>query len=135
MTNEHKLIFETEIAIPFTCAEATGILKGTVLQLTDPMTAIKASGSADIGAGILAEEKIAGNGHDKASVYRRGIFRGIASGSITVGDPLCIAGIGGLNYLYKAATNAENIFGIALETASDEETFFYELNPTGSVLT
>lgn len=58
MAHEAILKFETELPIPFTVANGTGIEKGAVLKLTDPMTAIITSGDEDQIAGIAAEEKI-----------------------------------------------------------------------------
>lgn len=128
MTNETTLIFETTIPIPFTVANATGIEKGTILKMTDPMTAVAASVDGDIVAGIASEEKIASDGLTKLGVYRRGIFKGIISGSVTVGDPLCIAT--GANLIYTASVNAEQILGTALETGTNGESILFELNPT-----
>ena len=44
MANEAQLYFETAQAIPFTVADGTGIEKGALLKLEDPMTAIIHSG-------------------------------------------------------------------------------------------
>ena len=80
MANEATLWMEYSPPIPFTCTNATGIEKGTVLQLTDPMTASAADGTlGDPVAGICASEKIASDGTTKVSVYRSGIFKMTAS--------------------------------------------------------
>lgn len=131
MADEAVLIFETEKPIPFTVANATGIEKGSLLKLTDPMTAIITSADTDCIAGIAAEEKIASDGRTKLAVYRGGIFRLKASGSITVGDPVASAASDGVNRVYTAAVNQENLVGTALETATDQETLLVELNPRG----
>lgn len=128
MANEATLIFETELPIPMTCANATGIEKGTPLKLTDPMTAIINSGAGDECAGIAAAEKIASDGQTKIPVYRRGIFKGLAGGAINVGDPITIHSV--VNEFVAAGVNEENIWGVALETAADTDTFLFELNPT-----
>ena len=128
MANEATLIVETDVPVMMTCANGTGIEKGTLLTLSDPNTAAAASADGAPVAGIAAEEKIASDGKTKIAVYRGGQFKVKASGSITAGDPLAIALT---NYVYKAATNEEDIFGTALETASDEETFLAELKPFG----
>lgn len=52
MANEATLWMETELPIPFTVAEATGIEKGTVCKMTDPMTAAAATADNDVFAGI-----------------------------------------------------------------------------------
>lgn len=130
MANEHTLVFETAIPIPFTCADAYGIEKGAVLTMQDPMSVSGATTTNGVVGGVATEEKIASDGKVKIGVYRGGIFKATASGSITVGDPLVIAGPTANNLLQTAATNDEHIFGYALETAANAETFLYELKPT-----
>lgn len=131
MTNECVLVVETELPIPFTCADGTGIAKGTVLKLADPATVSAASGLNDLVGGIAGSEKIASDGMVRVDVYRGGIFRGKASGSIVVGDSLGTTI--GLNYLVKnnntANLSGSKVLGTALESASDEETFLFELRP------
>lgn len=133
MADEAVLLFETGEPIPFTVADGTGIEKGTILQLTDLMTASAADGTTgDPVAGIAKNEKIASDGNVKLAVYRQGIFKLTASGSISAGDPLCTAdGAAAPNRVEKAATNEEDLLGTALETATDGETFKAELKPFG----
>jgi hypothetical protein len=137
MTNEAVLYFETAPAIPMTCSNTTGIERGTILKLADPLTvSICSTATAEIVAGIAAEEKIASDGHTKVGVYRHGVFKVIASGSITAGDALGTVGDGSNNYVYSLnglqsssiAFSGSRVLGIALETAADEETFLMELN-------
>lgn len=127
MANEAVLIYETHLPIPMTVANATGIEKGTVLKLADPLTASAQTALNDIVAGICATEKIASDGLTKTAVYRGGIFKMTASGSITVGDPVVTATA---NKVVTSAVNEENVLGIALETATDGETLLVELRPT-----
>jgi hypothetical protein len=136
MADEHVLIYETEAAIPFTCADAVGIEKGTLLYMFDPATVSGALTTKSVVGGVAKTEKIASDGKTKISVYRGGIFRAKASGSITCGDPLEIAGGTGTcnNLLQTAAINTESIVGISLETAANGETFRYELRPTAMQL-
>jgi hypothetical protein len=129
MANETTLIFEIALPIPYTCADNTGIEKGAILKLSDPMTASLASGAGSIVAGIAAEEKIANDGKTKIAVYTKGIFKGLAGGAITVGDALISDTTGATNEILTAGVNAENILGRALETAADTDTFLFELNP------
>src|SRR3972149_3419150 len=129
MANEAVLIFETEAPIPFTVANATGIEKGALLAMTDPMTAILVSADGtEALAGIAAEEKIASDGKTKIGVYRRGIFKILAGGAVTVGESVISNGATLANEVITAAVNSENIVGIALETVADTETFLVELN-------
>lgn len=130
MASETVLIVETEPPIMFTCAEATGIEKGAILKLTDPMTASLADGDDDVIAGIAAEEKIASDGKTKIAVYRRGIFKGLAGGAITIGCALgTYATTGATNELHALGAAGDNMLGTALEAAADTNTFLFELNP------
>ena len=133
MANEAVLIHETEIPIPFTVSNTVGIEKGTILMLSDPMTAAASTGSGDIIAGIAAEEKIASDGKTKLGVYRRGIFKVKASGTaIAVGDAVKTANTGAaalnLVSLIGASTSGARVLGHALETAASAETFLIELD-------
>lgn len=131
MANEHTLIFETSTPIPFTVADGTGIEKGALLKITDPMTAIIVSGAVDSIAGVAAGEKIANDGVTKIPVYRHGIFKATLSGSCVVGDalvndvvPNMVKTASGLTELQLSGSK---ILGIALETGSTGETILYEL--------
>ena len=129
MTNEAVLMIETDLPISMTCAEDAGIEKGTLLKIADPYT-VSASGSdEDFIGGIAAEEKISGDGKTKIAVYRRGIFRITASGSITCGDTVASAGAVNKVKASDATCVSSKTAGIALETAADTETFLFELNP------
>lgn len=132
MANEHVLMIETEPPIPFTVAEGTGIEKGAMCTLSDPFTAATTAGADAIPAGIAAEEKIASDGRNSMGVYRGGIFRGLAGEAINVGDPLTSHTVA--NELIVADINDEQVWGIALETAADTDTFLYELKPTAAQL-
>ncbi len=112
-----------------TVSESVGIEKGSMMTLSDPFTVAATGANADaICGGILKSEKIASDGEVRAPVYRGGIFRGLAGENITVGDPLTSHSVA--NELIVADINDENVWGIALETATDTDTFLYELRPT-----
>ena len=133
MANEAILMIETELPIPMTVSNTVGIEKGALLTLSDPLTAAKATAAGAMVAGIASDEKIANDGMIKNGVYRRGIFKVLASGTINVGEPVGFdGGQGGNNYVYSvnevAALSGARVAGIALETAADEETFLMELN-------
>ena len=130
MANETVLMIETELPIQFTVADGVGIEKGAILTMSDPMTAATCTTDEAVIAGIAAEEKIASDGNTKLAVYRRGVFRVLAGGAITVGDALITnAASGASNEVVTAGVNAEDILGIALETAADTNTFLMELGP------
>lgn len=127
MANEHVLVYETDVALPMTVANATAVEKGVCLALSDPFTAAQAV-EDDIVAGILKVEKIASSGVTSKAVYRGGIFKATASGAITVGQALAFSG----SNLLKAATASNvhsQIVGLSLETVAHGETFLYELRP------
>ena len=131
MANEAVLMVETQLPVQFTVADGTGIEKGSILKMTDPMTAALSDGDGDIIAGIAAEEKIANDGNTKLAVYRGGIFKALAGAAITVGDALDThSATGGSNEVAPAPVNGEHVLGIALETASDTHTLLMELRPT-----
>jgi len=132
MVNEAVLVYELELPIAFTCANGTGIEKGTLLTLSDPHTAAGTTTKEAIIAGIAAQEKIASDGKTKIAVYQRGFFKMTASGSIGVGDALISsAGSGGAvqNLVEAAGVDAEDIVGISEEAATTGQTFLMRLNP------
>ena len=131
MTLEAVLMWETELPIPFTCADGAGIEKGSILMLTDPMTVAVATGDTDIVAGIAAEEKINGDGKTKIAVYRRGIFKVFvgAAGATVGAAAITDVSTGDTNELVNADVNSENIVGRWLETATDTQSALLELNP------
>ena len=131
MALETTLMIESEIPVNMTCADDVGIEKGAILLLSDPNTAATTTGDADECAGICASEKIAGNGVTSVSVYRGGTFKGYAGlAGVTAGHAIITdTATGAANELVDADVNSEQIVGIALETATDGETFLFELKP------
>lgn len=132
MASEATLIIETAPPIPFTCADGTGIEKGAILKLTDPMTAALADGDDDFVAGIAAAEKIANDGNTKIPVYREGIFKVLAGGAVTIGDAVSTyASSGATNEVHEAPATAVSgkTLGISMEAADDTHTFLIELRP------
>ena len=129
MADEWVLIHELEPPVPFTVTDGTGIEKGTLLKLTDPMTAIIATGSADMIAGIAAEEKIASDGRTKIGVYLRGIFRAGSGGTIAIGANIMAEGTTPNEIITAtAAADAAAICGHALEATSNGQTGLVMLN-------
>lgn len=131
MADECTLKVETELPVPMTVANATGIEKGAVLKLTNPNTAALSDGDTDICAGILQSEKIASDGITTGSVYKRGIFEGTAGvAGVTVGLAIITdSATSSANRLVNADVNSENIVGRALGTAASGARFLFELNP------
>jgi hypothetical protein len=130
MANEATLMWETEIPIPFTVADGTGIEKGSLLKLTDPATAIIHSGDEDAIVGIAAEEKIASDGRTKIGVYMGGIFKMTTSAAVTVGTAVAASGTVNKVKAADATCVGSKIVGIALETSGgDAETILVKLCP------
>ena len=132
MANETTLVFETELPIPFKVAEATTIEKGSILKLTESMTAIITSGQGDKVAGIAAEEKIGGDGKTTIDVYMGGIFKGVAGAAIAIGVALMTDATANKIETSTGVTGASQL-GYALEAPSgDAQTFLFKLQPGGS---
>ena len=131
MTQECTLIVEMSPPIMFTCADGTGIEKGAILKITDPMTAALADGDGDAVAGIAAAEKIANNGQTKIPVYVDGIFKGTAGATgATVGKGIMTYnGTGDDNDIVVMSAAEDDCLGYALETAANNETFLFRLSP------
>lgn len=132
MAQEAILRVETGKPIMMKCADGTGIEKGSILKLTDPLTAALADGDEDVVAGIASGEKIASNGQIYIGVYREGIFEVVSSGGTAVGLTVATgAGTGASNDVKTATATAVGgkTLGIALEAASDDESFLIELKP------
>ncbi len=131
MALECTLLYELEPTVGFTCADGTGIEKGALLILSDPMTVATATGDTDEIIGIAAEEKIAGNGKTEIAVYLRGIFKGYAGAAGVTAGLAIISDVatGAPNELVVADVNSEAVVGIALETAADTESFKFLLQP------
>lgn len=82
--------------IRYTCADGTGIAKGTIMELTDPRTVVACSGANTALAGISAEEKVANDGQTSISVYTNGIFqlKTAAGATAVLGADVVSAGAG-----------------------------------------
>lgn len=118
MANEAVLVVETHKPINMICADGTGIEKGAVLKLSDPMTVTLSDGDEDYVGGILQREKVANDEQTSCSVYRGGIFRVYVSGSVTAGQALATSSsTTGANHFVVATATAVGgkTAGIALE--------------------
>jgi hypothetical protein len=136
MANEAFLRDRLDNPIDFTVADGTGIEKGALLKLTDPRTASLADGAGDVIAGIAAREKVANNGITQLAVFRKGIFDMLASGAISVGQPVMSAASTTPNAVKLAGgalVSGASIIGHALETATDGEVIQIYVNIGGGV--
>lgn len=131
MANEATLLVELEPPVNFTCANATAITKGTLMKLTDPMTAIISTASNDPICGIAAADKIVSDGNTHIAVYMRGIFKVSGSGTITAGDALMASDTANYpNYVQKSGLTSSGMrtLGYALETSTNGQTLKILLN-------
>jgi hypothetical protein len=117
MANEATLIFETGVAIPFTCSAA--IEKGALCSLAEGMACVTHDGTADVQfAGVAAREmtttEIAA-GNTTVPLYRQGIFKMTANAAIAVGAAVAFDAVANK---IKTATDADvssDIIGFALD--------------------
>ena len=136
MANEHVLMLQKTFPVSMTCANGTGIEKGAVLTLSDPNTAAMSIAANDFVAGIAYTEKIANDGNPFISVLcgPGDELRAVASGSVSIGDPLVTAIATGNNTLASgvnlaaASLSGSIIIGYSKETATAGQTFKYVLN-------
>ena len=131
MALEATLLYELEPAVPFTCADGVAIPKGSIMEISDPSTVTITNGDTDPIIGVAAEEKIADDGKTTIGVYMRGIFKAFAGAAgVTAGGALITdTATGAANELVVADVNSENLVGIALETATDTQSFKFLLQP------
>jgi len=104
----------------YTCADGTGIAKGSVLQLTTPNTASQSDSDNDVMAGVAWMEKVASDGSTQITAARDGtwMFEAGTAAAITVGNDVVVNGIA--NNEVKAYTTLDDekgyVLGKALET-------------------
>jgi hypothetical protein len=135
MADEAVLMFETSLPIPMVCADGAGIEQGAVVKNSDEFLVAITAGNTDGIAGITAAEKIADSGVLTVPVYTKGFFKMVASGNITVNDPVASAGAAFPNRVYVAdlSHSGNAILGVSLGTATTGQTVVVQLNPgTGS---
>ena len=118
--------------IQMTCADATGIEKGTILKLSGDRTVAASSADGDIFGGIAAAEKVASDGSTTIPVYTRGIFDLVTdSATQSVGDILKISGA---NIVAAAdddvAEHGSQGFCVLLEAAAANERCLCKLGHT-----
>lgn len=131
MALECTLLVELEPPVSFQCANGTAIAKGTILKVADLGVVSIAGTDDDAVIGIAAEEKIISDGNTQIAVYLRGIFKGtIGTAGCTAGDWVSSdASTGDDNELAVIGATEVHAVGMALETATNLETFKFYLNP------
>ena len=132
MANENIKVITFTPAVPFKCADGTGIAKGTILELTESMTVVACSGQGKPIAGIAAGEKIASDGQTTIPVYIDGIFKGVAGAAVNIGAALMSDATVNKVETSTGVSGASQL-GYALEAPSgDNQTFLFRLNIGGS---
>lgn len=102
--------------------DAVGAEKGTILKLSGARIVAPCGADNDVVIGVLAREKIAGDGRTQVAVYIDGIFDCSVNDTIAIGDDLVVSGA---NILKKYTTLDDEkgyVFGKALETAAGSAT-------------
>lgn len=129
MARETTLKLETSVPVSFNASTSDTWNKGSILKLTDNMTVALSDGDNDIVAGIAATDKL--SGEVVAGAFTSGYFMGYCGAAgVTVGQALITdVATGDTNEIVNADVNSENILGRSLETATDGNTFLFELNP------
>ena len=121
MADEWVLVDRLEDPIDYVVADATGIEKGALLKLTDSGTAILATAAGDMVAGVASSEKIANDGRTQLGVYKRGRFRAVASGAVTVGEPIAVAAGATNRFAGVQGQSGAAVIGTAEYTAAVDE--------------
>jgi hypothetical protein len=117
--------------IRYTCADVTGILKGTLLYIQADRTVRAHSAIDQPIAGIAAHEKVSSDGATTISVYTDGIFdlTAAAAGATALGARC--AGSGTANMITAADANdllQSSDVGMCMEGHSNDEVAAVRIN-------
>lgn len=110
--------------IRYTCAEAVTIAKGTMVQITDPRTVSAHSGIDQPIAGVMAMEKLGGDGSTTCTVYTNGIFdiTAAAAGAVAIGKVCAASATANMFTMSDANDMLQNsMFGYCMEAADNDE--------------
>ncbi len=121
-----ELTNETGFPRRYTVASGTAITKGSLLKIEDDRVASSATGDQEPIAGVASMAKSATDFSTSISVWTDGIFKAVASGSITFGNPLSSAGVNELKTAsggFSDTASGARTIGYALETVTNGETF------------
>ena len=91
-----ELLGDQGDVVRYTCADNTGIPKGTLLEMTTPRTVVSSSQVDVTFAGIAASEKVANDGQTSIGVYTNGIFQlTVKNGGTpaTIGDHVSLSSV------------------------------------------
>jgi len=123
MANEALLRDRFSDPVDFVCSDNLGMEKGTILMLSGARTVYPTAADGNVFAGILAREKIGGDGRTTASVYVDGIFDCAFVGpAVTQGSQVSLSGANILK-VFSAGDSEDGVaFGKILETSTAGDT-------------
>jgi predicted RecA/RadA family phage recombinase len=106
--------------IRYTVDNATAVVKGTIMKITDPRTAAATTAADEPIAGIAVSEKVANDGSTTLAVYTNGIFdlKDANAGGCTVGARVAIAGANTIDDADANDLLQNSTIGYSLETAA-----------------
>lgn len=134
MANEHVQVEWRGHPRHFIIADGSSgsdVAKGSFMFLADARLAAINTTSGQVGAGVLAREKIGGDGRVSSPLWVNGIFRAKASGAISAGDPVAISGTVNLITASPAGAQGAKVIGTALEDIANDTSGEYELKIGG----
>ena len=117
MANEALLRDRFSDPVDFTCYDTPGMEKGTILKLSGSRHVGATSADNDVAIGILAREKISGDGRTQVPVYLDGIFDCYVLGGAAAGDDLVLSGANILKKFTTLDDESGYVIGKALEAA------------------
>lgn len=118
MANEAILRDRFSDPVDFTCYDTPGMLKGTLLKLSGARLVGACSADNDVFIGVLARDKISGDGRTQVPVYVDGIFDMYCDANVVAITPGVQVTISGANIIKIYTTLDEEkgyVVGRALE--------------------
>lgn len=106
----------------YAVSESVAIDKLQLLQLTDPRTASAPSASGQPCAGVSYMDKEADDDSTSITTYTDCVIDVVASGAITAGAPIQMAGADNKIELAPTTASGAVVIGYLLETSTDGET-------------
>lgn len=115
MANEAVLRDRFSDPVDFTCYDTPGMEKGTILKLSGARHVGACSADNDIAIGVLAREKISGDGRTQVPVYLDGIFDCVFDSAVGIGAEVSISGANILKAITTLDDEKGYVFGRVLE--------------------
>ena len=103
-------------------AEGTSVSKGQSLQLTTGRTVVVNTSAVTPGAGVASEEHIGGQGVTHISVWTDIVLNAVASGGITVGDPVRFCEDNKIRTVAIATASGAVTVGYVMDALADGDT-------------